>query len=125
MSSEHLPEFRVAITGSPDFADPGTVAKALADLLARKPPPHTAVLLCGNDGPGRLAAKWAEVNGVDHEHLPDPSPQDSTGSFRNTAVLDEASEFVVFRSAKGWPVVVEDLVNRARTSGRQVRVIEV
>jgi YspA, cpYpsA-related SLOG family len=117
-------EFRVVVTGSTDFTGAAIVGKTLTTVLARKRRTHTVVVLCGNDGPGKLAALWASLNGLDHEDLPDPEPHDPTGTFRNAAVLNDASAFVAFRSVEGWPQVVEDLIVRAKGSGRQVRVVE-
>jgi hypothetical protein len=100
------------------------VGQTLTALLARKRRTHAVVLFCGNDGPGKLAALWAALNGIDHVYLSDPEVLDVNGTYRNTAVLNDASAFVAFRSVEGWPQVVDDLIYRARNSGRQVRVIE-
>jgi hypothetical protein len=53
---EPHPEFRVVVTGSTDFNSPAVVGKTLSALLARKMRTHDVVVLCGNDGPGKLAA---------------------------------------------------------------------
>jgi hypothetical protein len=44
--------------------------------------------------------------------------------FRNSAILNDANAFVAFRSVEGWPHFDEDLILRAKGSGRQVRVAE-
>jgi hypothetical protein len=80
-------------------------------------------VLCGNDGPGKLAALWAALNGLDHVDLPDPGPHESDYMYRNAAILIDASAFVAFRSVEGWPHFVEDLVLRAKGRGRQVQVV--
>jgi YspA, cpYpsA-related SLOG family len=121
--AEPRPEFRVVVTGSQDFSSAATVGKTLTALLSRKRRSHTVVLLCGNDGPGKFAALWAALNGLEHVYLPDAEPTDQLGTYRNTAVLNDASAFVAFRSTEGWSEVIEDLVYRAKGSGRQVRVV--
>jgi hypothetical protein len=75
--AEPRPEFRVVVTGSTDFTSPSVVGKTLSALLTRKMRTHAVVVLCGNDGPGKLAALWAALNGLDHVYLPDPGPHDS------------------------------------------------
>jgi hypothetical protein len=122
--AEPRPEFRVVVTGSTDFTGPAVVGKTLSALLTRKMRTHTVVLLCGNDLPGRYAALWAALNGLDHVDLPDPGPHDSDYVYRNAAILNDANAFVAFRSVEGWPHFVEDLILRAKGSGRQVRVVE-
>jgi hypothetical protein len=44
--------------------------------------------------------------------------------YRNAAILNDANAFVAFRSIEGWPRFVEDLILRAKGSGRQERVVE-
>src|SRR6516162_5717515 len=122
--AEPRPEFRVVVTGSTDFTGPVVVGKTLSALLARKMRTHAVVVLCGNDGPGKLAALWAALNGLDHVYLPDPGPRDSDYVYRNAAILNDANAFVAFRAVEGWPHFVEDLILRAKGSGRQVRVVE-
>jgi hypothetical protein len=122
--TEPRPEFRVVVTGSTDFTSPAVVGKSLSAILARKMRTHAVVVLCGNDGPGKLAALWAALNGLDHVDLPDPGPRDSDYVYRNAAILNDASAFVAFRSIEGWPHFVEDLIHRAKGSGRKVRVVE-
>jgi hypothetical protein len=122
--AEPRPEFRVVVTGSTDFTGLAVVGKTLSALLARKMRTHSVVLLCGNDGAGNLAALWAALNGLDHVELPDPGPHDADYIYRNSAILNDASAFVAFRSVEGWPHFVEDLILRAKESGRQVRVVE-
>jgi hypothetical protein len=121
--AEPRPEFRVVVTGS-KTSPIRPVGKTLTALLVRKRKTHAVVVLCANDGPGKLAALWAALNGLDHVYLSDPEPHDPTGTFRNTAVLNDASAFVAFRSVEGWPQVVKDLIVRAKGSGRQVRITE-
>jgi hypothetical protein len=123
-ASEPRPEFRVVVTGSTDFTGPAVVGKTLTALLARKMRTHAVVVLCGNDGPGKLAALWAALNGIDHVELQDPGPHESDYVYRNAAILNDASAFVAFRSIEGWPHYVEDLIHRAKGSGQQVRVVE-
>jgi hypothetical protein len=96
----------------------------LTAVLARKRQTPTVVVLCRNDGPGKVAALWAALNGLDHVYLADPEPHDDRGVYRNAAVLNDACAFVAFRSVEGWSEVVEDLIVRARGCGRQVRVVE-
>jgi hypothetical protein len=122
--AESRPEFRVVVTGSTDFSGPAVVGKTLSALLARKMRTHAVVVPCGNDGPGKLAALWAALNGLAHMDLPDPGSRDSDCVCRNAATLNDASTFVAFRSVEGWPHFVEDLILRAKGSGRQVRVVE-
>jgi hypothetical protein len=59
--AELRPEFRVVVTGSTDFTSPAVVGKTLSALLARKMLTHKVVVLCGNDGPGKLASFWARA----------------------------------------------------------------
>jgi hypothetical protein len=122
--AEPCPEFRVVVTGSTDFTGPAVVGKTLSALLGRKMQSHAVVVLCGNDGQGKLAALRAALNGFDQVDLPDPGPRDSDFVYRNTAILNDANAFVAFRSVEGWSEVVNDLVYRAKGSGRQVRVVE-
>jgi hypothetical protein len=70
--AEQRPEFRVVVTGSTDFTSPAVVGKTLSALQSRKMRTHEVVVLCGNDGPDKLAALWAALNGLDHVELPDP-----------------------------------------------------
>jgi hypothetical protein len=95
-------------------------------VAARKRRIRAVVLLCVTDGPGKLAALalWADLNNLDHIYPSDLELNDSTGTSRNTVILNDANAFVAFRSVEGWPQVVEDLIVRAQGSGRQVRVIE-
>jgi hypothetical protein len=122
--AEPRPEFRVVVTGSTDFSSPSVVGKSLSAILARKMRTHAVVVLCGNDGPGKIAALWAALNGLDHVDLPDPGPHDTDYVYRNAAILNDANAFVAFRSIEGWPHFVEDLIHRAKGCGRQVRVVE-
>jgi hypothetical protein len=116
--------FRLAVTGSVEFTDAALIDRYMYALLRLKIRTHAVTLVCADDGPGRLAARWATGAGIAVEAMPDPSPRDANGTFRNSAVLRDCSAFVAFRAVEGWPEAVEDLVTRARVAGLKVRVVE-
>jgi hypothetical protein len=112
------------VTGSDTFTDADRVGATLARLLSRRRQTHDVILVCGPESPGRLTARWGAVNGQAVEHLPEVGRHDTHGVFRNAKLLNEVFAYVAFRTAEGWGEDVEDLITRAKSVHRQVRVVE-
>jgi hypothetical protein len=64
-------------------------------------------------------------NGLAVEQLPEVGQHDTHGVFRNAKLLNEVFAYVAFWTAEGWVEDVEDLITRAKSDHRQVRVVEV
>ena len=112
----HLPQGTlVAVAGGRDVADPGAVIARL-DMARAK---HADIVLVHGGGPGvdRIAARWAERNGV-HQVVcrPDWNRHGRAAPFRrNEAMLDLLPKgLLVFPGASG---ITENLVDRARRLG--------
>ena len=112
----HLPQGTlVAVAGGRDVADPGAVIARL-DMARAK---HADIVLVHGGGPGvdRIAARWAERNGV-HQVVcrPDWNRHGRAAPFRrNEAMLDLLPKgLLVFSGASG---ITENLVDRARRLG--------
>ncbi len=112
----HLPEGTlVAVAGGRDVADPAAVIARLDKARAK----HADIVLVHGGGPGvdRIAARWAERNGVDQVVCrPDWERHGRAAPFRrNEAMLDLLPKgLLVFAGASG---ITENLVDKARRLG--------
>ena len=111
----HLPEGTlVAIAGGRDVADPGAVFRSLDKTRAK----YADLVLAHGGGPGveKLAAQWAERNGVDQVVCkPDWQRHGRAAPFRrNEELLSLLPKGVIAFPGSG---ITENLVDRARQLG--------
>ena len=115
-TAAHLPQGTlVAVAGGRDIADPAVVIARLDKARAK----HADIVLVHGGGPGvdRIAARWAERNGVDQVVCrPDWERHGRAAPFRrNEAMLDLMPKgLLVFAGASG---ITENLVDKARRLG--------
>ena len=114
-AAAHLPQGTlVAIAGGKDVADPA----AVIDMLDRTRAKHADMVLVHGGGPGveRIAAQWAERNGV-HQVVckPDWDRHGRAAPFRrNEELLNLLPKGVIAFPGSG---ITENLVDRARQLG--------
>ena len=114
-ASAHLPQGTlVAIAGGRDVADPAAVIARLDKARAR----HADMVLVHGGGPGveRIAARWAERNGV-HQVVckPDWDRHGRAAPFRrNDELLNLLPKGVIAFPGSG---ITENLVDKARQLG--------
>ena len=114
-TAAHLPKGTlVAIAGGKDVADPGAVIRMLDRTRAK----HADMVLVHGGGPGveRIAAQWAERNGV-HQVVckPDWDRHGRAAPFRrNEELLNLLPKGVIAFPGSG---ITENLVDRARQLG--------
>ena len=114
-TAAHLPQGTlVAIAGGRDVADPA----AVIDMLDRTRAKHADMVLVHGGGPGveRIAARWAERNGV-HQVVckPDWDRHGRAAPFRrNEELLNLLPKGVIAFPGSG---ITENLVDRARQLG--------
>ena len=114
-TAAHLPQGTlVAIAGGKDVADPGAVIAMLDRTRAK----HADMVLVHGGGPGveRIAAQWAERNGV-HQVVckPDWDRHGRAAPFRrNEELLNLLPKGVIAFPGSG---ITENLVDRARQMG--------
>ena len=114
-AAAHLPQGTlVAVTGGRDVKDPAAVIARLDKALAR----HADMVLVHGGGPGveRIAARWAERNGV-HQVVckPDWDRHGRAAPFRrNDELLNLLPKGVLAFPGSG---ITENLVERARQLG--------
>jgi hypothetical protein len=115
--------FPIVVTGSDTFTDAARVEATLSRLLSRRRFTQNVCLVCGPEPPGRIAARWGEANGLPVEDMEDADPRNH-GVFRNAKLLNSVFAYVAFRTAERWSEDVEDLITRAKSIHRAVRIIE-
>ena len=117
----HLPEGTlVAITGGKTVSDPGAVFASLDKTKAK----YADIILAHGGGPGveRIAAQWAERNGV-HQVVckPDWNARGRAAPFRrNDELLNLLPKGVIAFPGSG---ITENLVDKARQLGIPVQRI--
>ena len=115
----HLPEGTlVAIAGGKDVRDPGAVIARLDNVKAK----YDDIILAHGGGPGveRIAARWAEQNGV-HQVVckPDWTRHKRAAPFRrNEELLNLLPKGVIAFPGSG---ITDNLVDRARQLGIPVQ----
>ena len=115
----HLPEGTlVAIAGGKDVRDPGAVIARLDNVKAK----YDDIILAHGGGPGveRIAARWAERNGV-HQVVckPDWTRHKRAAPFRrNEELLNLLPKGVIAFPGSG---ITDNLVDRARQLGIPVQ----
>ena len=114
-TAAHLPQGTlVAIAGGKDIADPAAVIAKLDQTRAK----HADMVLVHGGGPGveKIAARWAERNGVDQVVCkPDWDRHGRAAPFRrNDELLNLLPKGVIAFPGSG---ITENLVDRARQLG--------
>ena len=114
-TAAHLPKGTlVAVTGGREIADPGLVGARLDKARAK----HADMVLVHGGGPGveRIAARWAERNGVDQVVCkPDWDRHGRAAPFRrNDELLQLLPKGVIAFPGSG---ITENLVEKARQLG--------
>ena len=118
----HLPQGTlVAIAGGKDVADPAAVIARLDQARAK----HSDIVIVHGGGPGvdRIAARWADINGVDQIVCkPDWDRHGRAAPFRrNDEMLNLLPKGVIAFPGNG---ITDNLVDRARQLGIPVLKVE-